>query len=146
MVSRDTQLDRNSEKRKKDLIAAIDFTDVFGLIAAKMLKIKWWPLALSVILTFTRAAGQSPTLISEEEMQSLLAQYNSKATEYCHRSTEASWDVATDVGNQTKVDTKVMYHFAGKYEPIHSLVRCRTFRNRKIRISCLWKSKPTRRL
>lgn len=69
-----------------------------------MLKMMWWTLVLLAILTFTN--GQNPK-ISEEEMQKLLAEYDTSASELAHRVTEASWNVATDVGNQAKVNEKV---------------------------------------
>lgn len=76
-----------------------------------MLNIVWRTLALLAILTFTHTSGQSQKLakISEEEMQSLLAEYNSRASEYCYRSMDALWNVTTDVRNQTKVNKRVMY-------------------------------------
>lgn len=72
-----------------------------------MLKIVWWTLVLLAILTFTDGQNQKAALISEDEMQIFLAEYNSKASEFSHRTTEAAWKVATDVGNQTKVNEKV---------------------------------------
>lgn len=45
--------------------------------------------------------------ISEDEMESLLAKYNQDSVELCRRSTLSRWDVATDVGNQTKENEQV---------------------------------------
>lgn len=70
-----------------------------------MLKIVWWTLAL--LVSIIDGQNQNIAPISEDEMQSILAEYNRKASEFGHRSTEASWNVATDVGNQTKVAEKV---------------------------------------
>lgn len=73
--------------------------------------IVWWTLVLLAILTFTDGQNQKPVLISESEMQNILDEYNSQASVFNHRLAEASWMVATDVGNSSKVNEKVMYHF-----------------------------------
>lgn len=65
---------------------------------------------MALILAFTDGQNQKPVLISEVEMQNILDEYNSKATELAHRLTEATWMVATDVGNSSKVNEKVMYY------------------------------------
>lgn len=80
--------------------------------AFKMLRsaVWWWAWALLAISTFTVGQNQKPVLISEVDMQNILDEYNSKASEFAHRLTEASWMVATDVGNTSKVNEKVMYN------------------------------------
>lgn len=72
-----------------------------------MLKILCWTLVFLAISTFTDGQNQKSVPISEVEMQIILAEYNSKASELSHRTAEAAWNVATDVGNQTKVNEKV---------------------------------------
>lgn len=72
---------------------------------------KMWKSPFGWIFTFFTIFacinGQTVNSISEDDMQSLLNDYNLKATELCHEVQLANWDVATDVGNPTKVDAKV---------------------------------------
>lgn len=65
----------------------------------------WW--IIPILATFSCTIGQSVKKLSENEMQSVLNDYNSKAIELCHQVQLASWDVATDVGNTTKEAAKV---------------------------------------
>lgn len=81
-----------------------------------MLKIIRWTLA--IVLAFaacTKTNGQNQKPISELELQSILNEYNRNATAMSRTLTEALWDVETDVGNQVKVNKKVMYRFIHRF-------------------------------
>lgn len=67
----------------------------------------WILVLLLAILTLTNGQNQNPLPISEVEMQNILNEFNSNAYKFNHRLAEASWMVATDVGNSTKVNEKV---------------------------------------
>lgn len=73
-----------------------------------MLKLLWWTLPFSVIFLCSLT---NVLAISEDEMESLLATYNQDSVELCRRSALSGWDVATDVGNQTKENEQVHIHF-----------------------------------
>lgn len=75
-----------------------------------------WSLAILAILTFTQTNGQNqkPEPISEMELQSILSEYNSKAIVLARLVVQTTWNVETDVGNQTKVNEKVLYHLNSK--------------------------------
>lgn len=75
-----------------------------------MFKLLWWTLPFTVILIFGTTNGQDAE-ISEEAMESLLADYNQKLIDRCRRVTVSSWNVATDVGNKAKEDEKVRPFF-----------------------------------
>lgn len=45
--------------------------------------------------------------IPEEKMAALLMEYSTKSVDVCRKSVEASWAVATDVGNKEKEEEKV---------------------------------------
>lgn len=60
-----------------------------------------------LVISLIACTNGQTTVISEETMQSLLAEYNELAVVTCNRVAEARWNVATDVGNKTKEDEKV---------------------------------------
>lgn len=67
-------------------------------------------LILAILATCSLTNGQeviNGQSISETEIQSLLNDYNSKAAPLCRAAQEASWNVATDVGNKDKETIKV---------------------------------------
>lgn len=70
----------------------------------------WCAWVLLAISAFIDAQNQKPVPISEVDMQNILNEYNSKASEFEHRVAEASWMVATDVGNSSNVNEKVLYN------------------------------------
>lgn len=72
-----------------------------------MLKSVPWKFAFLAILLCAYATGQEAPPIFEDELQDLLAKYNSKSIEWCRRANLASWAVATDVGNKDKEEEKV---------------------------------------
>lgn len=76
-----------------------------------MFKLLWWTLPFTVIFIFGITNGQEAE-ISEEAMDSILAEYNQKLIERCRRVTVSSWNVATDVGNKAKEDEKVRPFFS----------------------------------
>lgn len=74
----------------------------------KYAAVYWWAFILLAIWTFTNGQNQMPAPISEVEMLNILNEYNSKSSEFNRRLTQAAWMVATDVGNLTNVNEKVM--------------------------------------
>lgn len=69
-----------------------------------MLYLVWWIIAFNVMVI---SSAQTLTQITEQNIQSLLDEYNLKAVDLCRAVKQASWDVATDVGNKEKETKKV---------------------------------------
>lgn len=77
-----------------------------------MLRIVRWTLTLLLaFIAFAQTNGQNQRQqpISEIELQSILDVYNSKAREFARFAAETQWDVETDIGNDAKVEKKVLY-------------------------------------
>lgn len=81
---------------------------MYWISSQNMFKLLWWTLPFSAIVLFRLT---NVVAISEEEMETLLAKYNQESIERCRRSALASWNVATDVGNQTKEMEEVQKQF-----------------------------------
>lgn len=76
----------------------------------KMLRLVW----LALLLTSAIASGQETNKkVSEKQLESLLAEYNSNLIAYCKRVQQTSWDVATDVGKKDKENANVSVNFIG---------------------------------
>lgn len=64
-------------------------------------------LAITIIAVLHFACDFGNAALSEAEMRTKLAQYNTDALKLCNRKVKAGWNVATDIGNKEKETEQV---------------------------------------